>query len=87
MNEVKVEPEDFHDFSKNASKENEVTPNSSESLKCFNKCSEDNIGEFQKFYFKVLLKAYIRQYKLFYLKSFLINNNVCVFVYFKKKIE
>ena len=47
LNEVKVEPEDFHDFSKNTSNENEVTPNSSESLQCFDIYSKNRTGEFE----------------------------------------
>ena len=47
LNEVKVEPEDFHDFSKNTSNENEVTPNSSESLQCFDIYPKNSTGEFE----------------------------------------
>ena len=47
LNEVKIEPEDFHDFSKNTSKENEITPNNSELLQCFDKYPENKTGEFE----------------------------------------
>ena len=47
LNEVKVEPEHFHDFSKNASKESEVTPNSSEPLQCFDVYPKNRTGEFE----------------------------------------
>ena len=45
--EVKVEPENFSDSFKNTSKGNEVTPNSSESLKCYNGYSKKRNGEFE----------------------------------------
>ena len=47
LNEVKVEPENFYDFSKNSSTEKEVTPNSSELLQCFDKYPENKTGEFE----------------------------------------
>ena len=58
LNEVKVEPENLYDFSKNASKENEVTPNSSESLQCFDVYPKNRTGE---------LKSIISKYYLDYM--------------------
>ena len=47
FNKVKVEPENFHDSSKKPAKGNEVTPNSSESLQCYNGYSKKRNGEFK----------------------------------------
>ena len=47
LNEVKVEPENFHVSYRNPSNENEVTSNNSESLQCFDKYPENKTGEFE----------------------------------------
>ena len=47
LNKVKVEPEDFQDFSKNTSKGNEVASNNSELLQCFDKYPENKTGDFE----------------------------------------
>ena len=46
MNEVKVEPEDIHDFNVDPSKENEITPNNFQLPQCVDKSSNNRTGEF-----------------------------------------
>ena len=46
LNEVKVEPEDFHDFNEDPPKENEIAQNKVQLLPCFDKSSSNRTGEF-----------------------------------------
>ena len=58
LKEVRVEPEDFHTFHINLSKGNEVTSNSSESLRCLEKSTENRTGKFESnftFFFNFVL--------------------------------
>ena len=47
LTEVEVEPKEFSDSSRNASKENEVASNNSELLQYFDKYPENKTGEFK----------------------------------------
>ena len=83
MTEVEVEPKEFSDSSRNASKENEVASNNSELLQYFDKYPENKTGEFEIFIWKYYLILY-RKISFFRL-IFAINNELNVYVYLLKK--
>ena len=61
LNEVKVEPEDFQDSYRNPSIGNEVTPNSSESLQCFDVYPKNRTGELISIISKYYLRLYVKK--------------------------
>ena len=62
LKEVRVEPEDFHDFYTNLTKEIKVTSNNSQSIRCLEKSPENKTGKFQSD-FKLVLYNHLFLHK------------------------